>query len=197
MSRRELYISAVLILLLIVVVGVIVGITVGREQAFDAALTAALVAVTAFYVYFTSQILRATNQQAEIMRNAQYNAAAPVVMLTASYNESHVEVEIEVSWKNIGRGPALNFRCWLEDSEHPELRIHERAICRTAVEVALTEEMSTGVIRTGISNYRLGVGYIRAQYESVFNRTYESCLLFPENAAPALEYGAATERIIL
>ena len=196
MSRRQLYISAVL-LLLIIMVGVIVGITVGLEQAFNAALTAALVAVTAFYVYFTSQILRSTNQQAEIMRNAQYNAAAPVVILKASYDNRYLEISIRVSWKNIGKGPALNFRCWIEDSEHPELRVYQRAICSTAVEVALTEEVYRGSFRTEIPDYSLGVGYIRAQYESIFDITYESCLLFQENAAPVLKYGPVTERIIL
>jgi len=197
MTRLELVIFAVCLLLVIAGVGVSVGLWVGLEQAFMAALTAALVYVTAAYAFFTFRIVKISDKQASIMSEAQVNSAAPVVMLEASYNEGTSETEIAVSWKNIGKGPALNFRCWVEDKECPDLRVPRKAICRTAVEVALSENMCTGLIHTEIPGYRLGVGYIRAQYESIFNRTYESCLLYFENAAPELKYGEATERIIL
>ena len=197
MTRLELVIFIVCLLLVIAGAGVSVGSCVGLEQAFMAALTAALVYVTATYAFFTFRIVRISDRQARIMSEAQVNSAAPVVMLEASYNEEPSGVAISVSWKNIGKGPALNFRCWVEDGEHPDLRVPRKAICRTAIEVALSESMPTGFIYTEIPGYRLGVGYIRAQYESIFNRTYESCLLYSENAAPELKYGEATERIIL
>ena len=85
----------------------------------------------------------------------------------------------------------LNFRCWIEDPEHPEFRVKDKAICRTAVEVALSEGPNLCTIHTRIGGYSLGRGYIRAQYESVFGLTYESSLLFPENAAPEFKYGKA------
>jgi len=165
--------------LLVVSVGFIVSYKVGLEEGFTAALTTALVCVTAAYAFFAFQLVE-----------QQVNSAAPVVMLEAGYIET--AAGIAVFWLNIGKGPALNFRCWVEDEEHPGLR--RKAICYTAIAVALNESMSTLYIRTDeIPGYRLGIGYIRAQYESTFNITYESCLFFPENAAPKLKYGKATE----
>ena len=144
-------------------------------------LTGALVGVTTVYVVFTYKVVRT-------MRDQQKNNVAPVVRLSCRESRGANEVELNVGWMNIGKGPALNFRCWIEDPEHPELRAPGRAICRTAIEVALSDVISPAIIHTGIPDYKLGVGYIRAQYESVFNITYESCLSFPENAAPELRY---------
>lgn len=199
MSRLQLVIFVVGIVVVIAAVGVTVANKVGLEQAFQAALTAALVYVTAAYVALASQIVKVSKQQAGIMVDEQLNSAAPVIVLEAAHRKgpSKNEVEIEVRWMNIGKGPALNFRCWIEDGEHPELRVRQKAICRTAVEVALSDTVAIGTIHTGILEYTLGVGYVRAQYESVFKKTYESCLLFSENAAPELKYGEATDRVIL
>ena len=197
MSRFQLGVFVGCLLLVIAGVGGSVGCYVGLGHAFTAALTAALVYVTAAYAFFTFQIVKTSDKQARIMSEQQVNSAAPVVMLEARYNEEPSGVTISVSWKNIGKGPALNFRCWVEDEDHPGLRVLRKAICRTAIEVALSESMSTGFIYTEIPGYRLGIGYIRAQYESIFNRTYESCLFFPENAAHELKYGEATEIVIL
>jgi len=195
MNRRQLVIFLVGLPMTIVTVGVTVGIEVGLEQGFQVALTAALVYVTATYVILTSQVLTVSKQQAEIMKEEQLNSAAPVVSLVISSREHPIlnEVEIDVGLMNIGKGPALNFRCWIEDPEHPELRAPQKAICCTAIEVALSDIVSERTIRTGISGYKLGMGYIRAQYESIFKKTYESCLLFPTNAAPELKYGAAKD----
>ena len=191
MTRRELVIFVVIITIPLVVVGVIVKMNVWPAEAYQAALTAALVAVTAAYVVLTSKVVTASREQTRIMQEQQRNNAAPVVMLSCTESRGANEVEINVGWRNIGKGPALNFRCWIEDPEHPELRALDRAICRTAVEVALSDVISPAIIHTGIPDYKLGAGYIRAQYESVFKITYESCLSFSENAAPELRYGEA------
>ena len=195
MTKRQLVIFVAGVLVVTVMVGVSVGAKVGLEQAFQAALTAALVYVTATYVFITSQVITVSRQQAKIMEEDQLNSAAPVLMLDVSSKEKPAgsEVEINVGWMNIGKGPALNFRCWIEDPEHPELRVRQKAICHTAIEVALNDVMSEKTIHTGIPGYRLGVGYIRAQYESIFKKTYESCLFFPTNAAPELKYGKARD----
>lgn len=196
MSRGQLVVFLVGLPMTIVGVGVTVGITVGLEQGFQVALTAALVYVTATYVVLTSQVLTVSKQQAEIMKEGQLNSAAPVVMLDVISSREHPifnEVEIDVGLMNIGKGPALNFRCWIEDPEHPELRAPQKAICYTAIGVALSDIVSERTIRTRISGYKLGMGYVRAQYESIFKKTYESCLFFPTNAAPELKYGAAKD----
>ena len=198
MSKLQLTIFIGCLLIVIVAVGASVGCYVGLEQAFLAALTAALVYVTGAYAFFTFQIFKISDKQARIMGEQQVNSAAPVITLEVRrQKKTPNELEVDLGWMNIGKGPALNLRCWIEDPEHPELRVRQRAICRTAIEVALSDIMSEGTIHTGIPEYKLGVGYIRAQYESVFNRTYESCLFFPENAAPELKYGGTTEKIIL
>lgn len=199
MSKLQLIIIVACLLVVIVGVGVIVGQYVGLEQAFTAALTAALVFVTAAYAYFTFQIVQASNKQARIMVEQQVNSAAPVITLQVQRQKDTPNgLEVDLVWMNIGKGPALNLRCWIEDPEHHELRVQQRAICRTAIEVALTDSTyGEGTIHTGIPKYKLGLGYIRAQYESIFDRTYESCLFFPENVAPELRYGGAAERIIL
>lgn len=53
MSRLQLTVFTVCLLLVIAIVGVSVERYVGLEQAFTAALTAALVYVTAAYAFFT------------------------------------------------------------------------------------------------------------------------------------------------
>lgn len=138
------------------------------------------------------------------MGEQQVNSVAPVITLEAGRHievveerselalKGYIEVEkinIRVAYVNIGKGPALNFRCWIEDPEYPELRTLGKAICQTAVEITLTDVAHDGIIKTEMSGYYLGRGYIRAQYESIFGITYESCLFFPTNAAPELKYG--------
>lgn len=194
MTKWQITIFLFGILVTIAAAGVSVAILVGLEQAFQAALTAALVYVTATYVYLTSKVVSASKQQTEIARNQQINSAAPVISLS-SYRDTIPGTKdfgaIGVYYANIGKGPALNFRCWIEDPEHPEFRVKDRAICRTAIEVAISEEGYKERIATGIEEFKFGLGYIRAQYESIFGLTYESSLHFSENAAPELKYGEA------
>lgn len=199
MSRKQLVTFIVGVLIVIVAVGVTVGIKVGLEQAFQAALTAALVYVTAAYVFLTSEVVTVSKKQARIMVEEQLNAAAPVIVLEASRRKGpkEDEVQIDVGWMNIGKGPAFNFRCWIEDTEHPELRGRQKAICRTAIEVAFNDTVTTSPIWVEIPGYKLGIGYIRAQYESIFKKTYESCLFLPADAAPELKYSEATDDDII
>lgn len=183
MTKRELSIFTGGILAVIALVGGTVGHFIGLEQAFIAGLTAALVYVTAFYVYLTSQTVEAANKQAQIMLSTEFNAAAPVIKL-----EVKGRGQISVTWENIGKGPALNLQCWIEDEGHPELREYKTS--STAIAVGKSD---TGFIcadlHTGIQDYVLQVGCVRVQYESVFkNKTYESCLVFSTDATPELTY---------
>lgn len=192
MTKKQLGIFLAGILVLIALVGGIVGHFVGLEQAFQAGLAAALVYATAFYVYLTSRTVEAArqsaevaNRQAEIMLTAEFNAAAPIIKLFASEKEQE---NITVDWENVGKGPALNLQCWIEDREHPELRMKE--ISRTAV---AEREPDRDTISTNIKGYTLSVGYLRAQYASVFGKTYESCLIFSTNAPPEFKYGQVNQ----
>ena len=189
MTSKTLFLIAVVITFLIATVGGIVGYYVGLEEAFSAGLTAALVYVTACYVYLHSKNVEVANRQAEIMKNAQFNAVAPVIALGVKGTKI-----IWIDWRNIGTGPALNFRCWIEDVEHPQLRNVKKAVCLRAI--AAGDGPRNKNIDTEIEGYTLHTGmgyrYLRAQYESVFGKTYESRLISWTNAAPELKYGEVT-----
>ena len=194
----------------VVIIGVGVGVahaTGELKDAFVPALTAALVWVTAFYAVATGQIMEASKKQVEaskkqveaserqvaIMLESQFNAAAPVVTLETDLNTPGV---VKIYSLNAGKGPALNFRCWIEDTEHPELRVASKAVFKKVIPVTSIDN----TLLHGIAvpqEYRLGVGYIRAQYESIFGKTYESCLMFPTDKSPQLEWSAAQEVIKL
>ncbi len=166
----------------IISVAVLSALNVQLAPVYSLVLAATLIAITTLYVYWTSQTVKAANRQAEIMLNAEYNAAAPVVKL-----EVEGRGQIKVTCENIGKGPALNLRCWVEDKEHPELR--EDKVFSTAV--AAGEPYVSFIsadIDTGIKDYMLRVGCVMAQYESIFKKTYESSLLLSTDADPQLTY---------
>lgn len=154
---------------------------------FDIAEAAlfALVVITLGYAI-------STDRMAGHMRQQQSNAVAPVIELDADGIGN-----IMVGFCNIGVGPALNFRCWIEDEQYPNLRTAHKCISRRAVAVSLDRVGISQAIWTGINGYKLGQGYLRAQYEDVFGQTYESCLIISENALSELKYGRAKEKIVL
>ncbi len=165
--------------------------------------TVALAFVTSIYAWHTRKMADEMNKQAEIMVNTEFNAVAPVMQLLAADSVTKDRRTVRIYWKNVGKGPALNFRCWIHDPENQQLRSLGKTIYRTAVAVDISPDkgdFSNFVkIDTEIENYKLQLSHacIRAQYESVFGKTYESSLHFPTNAAPELKYGEATEIIIL
>lgn len=195
--------------LLVVTIGVGVGVSIATgeiKDAFVPALTAALVWVTAFYAVATGQIMEtskkqveASERQAAIMLESQLNAAAPVVTFEADLGDPY---HVRIYLFNTGKGPALNFRCWIEDPEHPELRVVSRAILENVIPVTSSSSTHWHSIpvpegyRWG-TGYTLGTGYIRAQYESIFGKTYESCLIFPKDKSAQLEWSEAKEVIKL
>lgn len=203
MNKTITIVFVVGLLVVTIGVGVGVGIATGEiEDAFVPALTAALVWVTAFYAVATGQIMEtskkqveASEKQAAIMLESQLNAGAPVVTLEADLSDPYM---IRIYLLNTGKGPTLNFRCWIEDPEHPELRVVSRAILENVIPV-----ISSGYTYTEWHSipvperYTLRLGYIRAQYESIFGKTYESCLMFPTDKSPQLEWSAAQEVIKL
>jgi hypothetical protein len=177
-------------------VGVTVALRVGLEQGFQAGLTAALVTVTAYYAYSTRQILEVSkkqaisaSKQAQIMLDGQFQAEAPVLRLRA-YKESANSKDIRIEVENIGKGPALNIKCWIDDPKHPELR--ENIMSWTAVAVG---QGSYTTLVTGKQVYSLQNITIKAHYESIFHKKYESCLMFSDDvdSRPSLFYRAYRE----
>jgi len=206
MNRTIVIILVIGLILVPIGVGVAVARATGEiKDAFVPALTAALVWVTAFYAVATGQIMesskrqvKASERQAAIMLESQLNAAAPVVTFEADLSDPYM---IRIYLLNTGKGPALNFRCWIEDPEHPELRVVSRAILENVIPVISGSYTYTEWHTIPVPErytLRLGrSGYIRAQYESIFGKTYESCLMFPTDKSPQLEWGAAQEVIKL
>lgn len=160
----------------------------------------ALVAVTLLYALFTGmmaveirqQSLRLGEQldlldkQRGLLKEQQYNAVAPVVHLDAFVD---AKGDVTVTFRNVGLGPALNLRCWIDDEEHPELRANlSKVIDRGVVGVG---EGYAPTIPTGVPGYKLGIGYVRCQYKDIFGRVYESALMMPANAKPDTKYGVA------
>lgn len=154
---------------------------------FDFHKAALLVLIFVTFAYTLS-----TEVMARTMVQQRHEAVAPVVELDASGTR-----DIEVGFLNIGAGPALNFRCWIEDPQYPHLKSKRHCISRRAVGISHSDIASTGIIPTGLPNYSLGQGYIRAQYEDVFGITYETCLIFYFGELPELKYGLAKEKIVL
>ena len=158
----------------------------------------ALVFVTFVYAVSTDRIARetarqrkASEKQLELLRDQQANAVAPLIMLEATM---YMSGTVKVEFANAGVGPALNLRIWVEDTECPELRGAQRALARSVVGTGRAE--LEGFIATGKDDYRLGPSVLRAQYEDVFGKTYESGLIFPPNALPEFKYGPAREKIV-
>jgi len=194
MNRTIAIIFVVGLIVVIVGVGVAVARATGEiKDAFVPALTAALVWVTAFYAIATGEIMKASKEQAAVMLQSQLNAAAPVVTLEANLSGPGV---VRIYSLNAGKGPALNFRCWIEDPEHPELRVVSKAVLENVIPAISSGDKQLHGIAVP-QEYRLGLGYIRAQYESIFGKTYESCLMFPANVSPQFEWGEAQEVIRL
>lgn len=197
MENKSSFIILILIAVaMVIAVAITAGMNLQLAPVFGVVLTTGLIAVTIVYVYWTAVMAKNSKRQAEIMTNAEFNAAAPVVQLDAADSvTTRNDRTVRIYWRNIGKGPALNFRCWIDDPENTQLRILDKAIHRTAV--AVDTNLDSGHfsnfvnIDTGIDDYRLQRTpvCIRAQYESVFGKTYESSLHFPTNAAPELKFG--------
>ena len=160
-----------------------------------------LVTVTCFYAWSAQRqaeanvtMAAATTKQAEIALNGQFNAAAPLVDVEAwNYEFRDADTRINLVWRNIGTGPALNFRCWIEDEEYPQLRQIGKETYRAAI--ANDQDSYSWTVNVKIKGYRLGVGkgYLRAQYQSVFEIPYETAVIYETPDTRELKYGKATE----
>lgn len=73
-----------------------------------------------------------------------------------------VKLEVEgrgqpkITCENVGKGLALNLRCWIEDEEHPELLEDQTSITAIALGESATAFVSAD-IDTGIWDYGLNL----------------------------------------
>lgn len=167
--------------------------------AVEVAVLTALVGVTYMYVRHTENMSQEMKKQADIMLDGQYNAVAPVVTLAVpNYYKGGV---IRIEWENVGMGPALNFRCWIEDEENPQLRSIGKLTYRAVVpsEHSLKDKpiIDGENVPTELEGYVLNRGsrYVKAQYQSIFGKakTYESCLMFRSPTEFELYYSEAQD----
>ena len=68
-------------------------------------------------IMVTVSYARSTQKLYEVAQNAELNAVFPIISMTP---EVLSPSQIRISYENIGRGPALNLRIWLELKGHAQ-----------------------------------------------------------------------------
>lgn len=189
LDKLTVIILPIALLVVIVFVGASLPSGTTMVDRVQTAIPAAVLFVTAWYAFLTFQIVRTSRHQTDLMVEQQQNSLAPVIMLKVVQDFQPRSTIMRISWQNIGTGPALSFRCWIEDRRQQDWGI--KAIWRSAVGIAVDNLCDDGIIDTDVKDYRLGVGYVRAEYTSVFGIKYESCLYFSEYGPPEFKYGKA------
>lgn len=149
-----------------------------------AALLLVLAAITAFYGQQTQRL-------AALIEAHQRQAMAPRIVLRVSGVG-----DLRLRFRNAGAGPGLNFRCWIDDPDHPELRSRTRAVTRAAVPPGGKRRAAHFLV--GLPEYRLGDdALVRAQYEDLRGVTYETVLAQEPDGSAELEHREGVRRIDL
>ena len=167
-------IEAILIFCVLVLAGVLIYFTrretLAPSDTIQTITLVVLVIVTVSYAVSTRKIY-------EVALNAERNAVFPIVNLTA---EAIDQDQIRVSYQNIGRGPALNLRIWLEleyDEQFDYLKSEEMknrgftAALGVGQDGQLEWDDSEGVLPTRTS----GIDIV-AEYTDVFRQGFFSKL---------------------
>jgi len=209
---NKVIIISICLVIVMVVVGVIVALNAktdeqsGISEGISAALTAGLVLFAGGSLFVTYNALEKAEEQkqiataaieiserqADIALNNQYNSVAPVLELELI--KKNANGNVHVRFCNVGNGPAINVKCWIQDEEIEVLKFPTLSRAYY-VGVMPTGKINSHIFVTGIEDYELKKGCIRAQYESIFGKvkTYESTLICPADSFPKLHYGLAKE----
>ena len=147
-----------------------------------------LAVVTGYYAMSTRKIY-------EVASNAERNAVFPIVNLTA---EETKEDHIRISYQNIGRGPALNFKIWLELDIYEQFgylkseEMKNRGF-RAAVGVGQSGQRqwdnSEGTLPTTSS----GIDIV-AEYTDVFRQSFQSKLVIANTYDQEFHFGKKKEQ---
>jgi len=149
-----------------------------------AAVLLVLAAITAFYGQQTQRL-------AAMMEAHQRETVAPLMLLRVSGTG-----DLRLRFRNGGGGPALHFRCWIEDPDHPELRSRSRAVTRAAVPAGGKRREARFLV--GLPDYLLGEGTaVRAQLEDLRGTCYETVLTVGPDGTPHTEHRAGVRRVEL
>ena len=147
-----------------------------------------LVIVTGYYAWSTHKIYK-------VASNAERNAVFPIVSIAAEVtNLDH----IVISYENIGRGPALNLRIWLErEGEDQFWYLKSEAKKNEGFRAAV------GVSRKGRREWdnseeplpTLSSGFdIVAEYTDVFGQGFESKLVIVDSNDQEFFFGKKKEQ---
>ena len=145
-------------------------------------------------VIVTVSYARSTRKIYEVALNSERNAVYPIVNLTA---EETRQDYIRVSFQNIGRGPALNIRMWLEldyDQQFAYLNSEEmkgrsfRAALGVGQQGQLEWSNSEGPLPTRTS----GIDVV-AEYTDVFRQRFQSKLVIVNVYDQGFHFGKISE----
>ena len=186
-------IASILFVLLVLTVflDIIVGLITKDSTIILAITTFALVIVTGIYGWHTRQLAKSTSTQAtesersrQISYNSMLNTYAPIIKIIAKELWGG---GIEVNYKNVGPGPALNMICWINHEKFPHLSSDTNKKIETVVG---TKEEGTyfGDVNLKLSNFSSGFDVI-AEYKDIYGRDFISRLEIINKQDRSLQYG--------
>ena len=152
--------------------------TIDMEQALNLILLFLLVFVTTIYAKRTAEIAKETRTQADASlkmaketRDARFAALKPIVRI--GWIGSKRGEAIDVSFKNIGLGPALNLVCYLTHSGHSFKFKHDKYV---AMEVGEKGDILFPTEDFDFMEWdKLA---INCDYRSVYGQSFRSALKF-------------------
>ena len=150
-----------------------------------------LAAVTLWYAISTHRINKSANEQAIAIReqaetsrralqvalDAEKNAVLPVVTLTTGGSSSgSLVTEVNANGSNIGSGPAMNLRIWLESSSGDPAVTHKSSTKPYNV-LGVGESRTLRWRHTSedkpLPSFEMGF-YVVAEYSDIFGRRFGS-----------------------
>ena len=186
------------------------------SESIEISILGVLILVTGWYAYSTKCIQRATadqvaatREQAEISRqateialNATKNAVMPIVMVAfdggSETNSETGKVFVKttgVEYRNIGKGPALNLRVWLEyfdDESGDPVRSHNKYTDVLAVKEK--GRFDWHFVEENLPRPGKACGYeVFAEYTDVYKQMFRSCSNWLPGMQSEFSFGRAPE----
>ncbi len=184
--------AAILFALLIItiIVGIIEMIQ-GNGLLVSAITTFALIIVTALYGWHTRKMANSSEKGLGIAINSMMNGHTPVIKLVAvPLIDLSGMTGIKLTFKNVGPGPALNLRCWIQHDELP----HLSSDANKSTNIALgTDEDGNYSWPSSLRLPDFHNGFtVIAQYNDIYGRRFESILEI-NDMDQSLQYGLMKE----
>ena len=177
MTRNTMIVLIIVVVLLPAVLAVLFAQNLINTAAIEITILFALVLVTIIYANRTSAIAKVTKQQAdasvkmaEEMRDARFAALKPIVAIDWIAGERGQA--ITPYFKNIGKGPALNVKCYCT---HTRFTFNDKQE-RTTLEDGKREQIT---LLTEEFDFQDWTGFaINCDYQSSYGENFRSILRF-------------------